>query len=110
MHVRAPNQSSVSRLEVVQLLGNLIDFLHPFLERRLCPKHRSIGLHNLLHLQTDRGGGGSPIGIAELVEVGDSFGPSILRERFMRSIGFQVILDVKSTGTTKDNNVEKGVG
>lgn len=101
-----PNQRAILNTQILHKLRDLINLVHTLLQRRLCSKHSSMILHNLLHGQSNFRSRVATICIPHLVEVGNSGGSCTRGEWGMGGIGGKVVLDVQSTSTAKDDNVK----
>ena len=74
------------------------------------PKHSSIRLHCLLHLQADLRGVEGAVGVPDLIEEFNAFDARLFGNTFVGFARCQVLLDVDCTSTTEDDDIEEGVG
>ncbi|EJK57810.1 hypothetical protein THAOC_22107, partial [Thalassiosira oceanica] len=108
--VRVPDEAAVGDLDVVDLLDNLVDLRGALGEGRLGPVHGRLVLHYVLHLRPDLGRGYRPVGVAELVELGDAVHPDVRGGvgdlvAGTRDVGYAV-----GARPAEDDDVEQRVG
>lgn len=108
--IRVPDHASVLDSNLVVLVVDLVHLLDSVVQRLLGPEDGGIGLHGLLHLQTDVGGGERSSRVPDPIEVLDRLVSEVLREDLVRLSRLEGLGDVVSASSSEDDDIEKGVG
>ena len=114
-----PDHTAIFGADVSESLVDFSNLLDALLERFFGAEDRNITtlalfcgkirLHHFLHVETDFGGWFRSICLSEFVEIGNRSSSKIRRDRFMRFAFLQSVLDVMSTGSSEDNDIEERI-
>ena len=61
--VRVPDHRAILDADILVGLVDLLDLLHTLVQRLLRPEYSSVGLHGLLEVQPDLGGGDGAVSL-----------------------------------------------
>lgn len=86
-----------------------MDLLDTFVERLLGSEYSDIGLHDLLHLETDLGGRLGALRCADLVENSDGIGTGIGSDGVSCLTRAEVVADGVRNGTAEDDEIQERV-
>lgn len=108
--IRVPDHGPILSTHILERLIDLLDPLHTLIQGLLCSEHANIGLHDLLHRQSNLSGRLGSISGSDLVQHLDGLGTSIGLHRLVRHVRLEVVTDGVRDRTAEDDQVEKGVG
>ena len=105
--VRVPNVAAVSDANILNLLGELVQFVAAFFEVVLATEHRSVALHRLLHTAPNHCNRGLAGAVPEGVEFCNRLFASIRRQVSLSLTGGKLSFRCLGSCTAKDNQVEQ---
>lgn len=108
--VGVPDHAAVLDTDVLEHAIDLGDLANTRVQALLRPEHADLGLHGLLHGETDLGGALGAVRRPDLVEHLDGLGTGIGADGCVLGARGEVVADGVGDGTAENDQVEKGVG
>jgi hypothetical protein len=111
MRSRVPNHASIFDANVSnETVVDLAELPNALIKTLLSSEHGSICLHGLLHSQSQFSSWLWSVAVPNVIEIFDSFEPCIFGDSFVRLALLCMILNVECACSSKDHNVQQGVG